>query len=164
MARRAFYSFHYVADNWRAGQVRNMGLIEGNAPVSDNDWESITRGGAAWIERWIESQLEGKSCVIVLIGQSTADRKWVKHEIKRGWDLGKGLVGIHVHGLKDRHGQTARRGRNPFEAFTVNSRPLTMFAKAHDPVGGDSNSIYRSISKNLERWVEEAIAARQAVG
>ncbi len=39
MARRAFYSFHYKPDNWRAAQVRNMGVIEGNLVASDNDWE-----------------------------------------------------------------------------------------------------------------------------
>ena len=45
MARRCFYSFHYDVDAWRASQVRNMGVIEGNAPVSDNDWESVKKGG-----------------------------------------------------------------------------------------------------------------------
>jgi len=45
MARKVFFSFHYKPDNWRASQVRNMGVIDGNRPVSDNDWEQITRGG-----------------------------------------------------------------------------------------------------------------------
>ena len=31
VTRRVFFSFHYRPDNWRAGQVRNMGLVEGNA-------------------------------------------------------------------------------------------------------------------------------------
>ena len=39
MARKCFYSFHYQPDNVRASQVRNIGAIEGNQPVSDNDWE-----------------------------------------------------------------------------------------------------------------------------
>jgi len=47
MARRVFFSFHYKPDNWRASQVRKMGDIEGDAPVSDNDWETITKGGDA---------------------------------------------------------------------------------------------------------------------
>jgi len=70
--RRVFYSFHYKADAWRAAQVRNMGVVEGNEPVSDNDWEQITRGGDATIERWIDKQMEGRSCVVVLIGSWTA--------------------------------------------------------------------------------------------
>jgi len=37
MARRVFFSFHYTPDNWRASQVRQIGVIEGDAPVSDND-------------------------------------------------------------------------------------------------------------------------------
>ena len=73
--RRTFFSFHYRPDNWRAGQVRNIGAIEGNEPVSDNDWEAVTRGGDAAIKRWIDDQMYGKSCVIVLIGSQTSGRK-----------------------------------------------------------------------------------------
>jgi hypothetical protein len=51
MARKVFYRFHYVPDNWRAAQVRNAGVVEGNVPVSDNDWEKITRGGEDAIKR-----------------------------------------------------------------------------------------------------------------
>ena len=40
--RRTFFSFHYKPDNWRAAKVRNMGVVEGNSPVSDNDWETVT--------------------------------------------------------------------------------------------------------------------------
>src|SRR6266481_7975700 len=101
MARRAFYSFHYKPDCWRAAQVRNMGAIEGNAPVSDNDWEAITRGGDAAIERWIATQLDGKSCAVVLIGSATAGRKWIDYEIRKAWNDGKGLVGVHIHNVKD---------------------------------------------------------------
>ena len=71
MARRAFYSFHYKPDNWRASQVRNMGVVEGNSPASDNDWETVTKGGDPAIEKWIGEQMYGKSCAIVLIGSGT---------------------------------------------------------------------------------------------
>ena len=101
MPRKAFYSFHYKPDNWRASQVRNMGVIEGNAPASDNDWESITRGGDAVIEKWIDGQMNGKSCSIVLIGTNTAGRKWINYEIKKSWNDKKGVMGIHIHNLKD---------------------------------------------------------------
>ena len=43
MARRSFFSFHYEPDASRAAQVRNMGMVDGNNPVSDNDWETITK-------------------------------------------------------------------------------------------------------------------------
>ena len=88
MARKAFYGFHYKPDNWRASQVRNIGVIEGNAPVSDNDWESITKGGDAAIEKWIAGQLFGRSCTVVLVGEKTAWRKWITHEITESWNAG----------------------------------------------------------------------------
>ena len=74
MARKAFYSFHYVPDNSRAAQVRNMGVIEGNSPASDNDWESVKRGGDTAIQNWINSQLSGKSVAIVLIAAHESPR------------------------------------------------------------------------------------------
>ena len=37
--RQVFYSFHYNKDSWRAAQVKNMGMVEGNTPVSANEWE-----------------------------------------------------------------------------------------------------------------------------
>lgn len=43
--RQVFYSFHFKNDSWRAGQVRNIGVVEGNMPVSSNDWEEVKRKG-----------------------------------------------------------------------------------------------------------------------
>ena len=86
--RNVFYSFHYDADNWRASQVRNMGVIEGNAPCSDNDWEKITKSGDDAIKKWITGQLSGRSCVVALVGAETAGRKWISYETSKGWLLG----------------------------------------------------------------------------
>ena len=65
MARRVFYTFHYEPDCARAARVRNMGVVEGNKPATDNDWERITNGGDKAIQRWIDDQLYGKSCNVV---------------------------------------------------------------------------------------------------
>ena len=61
MTRKVFYSFHYDADAWRASKIRNIGAIEDNQPASDNDWEAITEGGDPAIERWIKSQMKGRT-------------------------------------------------------------------------------------------------------
>ena len=129
MTRRAFFSFHYKPDASRAGQVRNMGMVEGNTPVSDNDWEKVTKKGDAAIKKWIADQMHGRSCTVVLVGSYTAGRKWIKHEIVKSWDDRMGVVGIHVHGLKNLDGKTATKGSNPFAEIThdksgiKNSRP-----------------------------------------
>ena len=162
MARRAFYSFHYLPDNWRAAQVRNMGILEGNTPVSDNDWESITRGGDTAIRSWIEGQMKGKSCAIVLIGSNTAGRKWIKYEIEKAWKDGRGLLGIHVHNLKDSAGKQSLKGRNPFEDFKVNGKSLASIIYAYNPPYSDSQNVYQYIKTGLDAWVEEAIAIRNS--
>src|ERR1700694_5153865 len=105
MARRVFFSFHYDADNWRVSQVRNMGMIEENAPASDNEWETIKSGGDPAIRRWIDDQLSGRACTVVLIGSGTAGRKWINYEIEKSWNDRKGLFGIHIHNLKNKQGQ-----------------------------------------------------------
>ncbi len=160
MARRAFYSFHYTPDNWRASQVRNMGVIEGNRPASDNDWEEVKRGGDAAIERWINGQLSGKSVAIVLIGSKTAGRKWIKYEIKKAWEDGKGLLGVYVHNLKDQDGEQSSKGQNPFSDFTVDGKLLSSIVKAYDPPRTTSTSVYNYIKNNLEDWIETAIDIR----
>ena len=162
MARRAFYSFHYKPDSWRASQVRNMGVIDGNRPCSDNDWESITKGGDEKIKKWIADQMDGKSCVVVLIGTNTAGRKWINHEIVKGWDDGKGVVGVYVHNLQNSNQEQSSQGANPFTSigFGNTGRMLSSFVKAHNPPYSNSKYVYDHIKENIEAWIEEAITIR----
>ena len=161
VTRRTFFSFHYKPDNWRASQVRNMGVVEGNPAVSDNDWEAVTRGGDAAIKRWIDEQMYGKSCVIVLIGSQTSGRKWINYEIGKAWDDGKGLLGIHIHNLKDADGDQSQEGANPFYRLSVNGKRLSNIVKAYDPPYKRSTNVYAHIEENIADWVEEAIWIRQ---
>ena len=131
--RRAFFSFHYTPDNWRAAQVRNIGAVEGNAPVSDNDWETVTKGGDAAIRNWINNQMSGESCAIVLIGRHTSGRKWIKYEIEKAWNDGKRLLGIDIHNLEDRNGEQSGKGANPLYSIIVNGRRLSNIVKDYDP-------------------------------
>jgi hypothetical protein len=162
MARKAFYSFHYAVDAWRASQVRNMGVIEGNAPVSDNDWETVKKGGDAAIEKWIANQLSGKSCAVVLVGAETASRKWVIHEIKEAWNASKGVVGVRIHNLKNASGYLGTYGANPFDELTLQNgtKKLSSVVKVYDPSGVDSTAVYKTINDKLSNWVEEAITIR----
>ena len=162
MARIAFYSFHYKPDNWRASQVRNIGVVEGNSPVSDNDWEEITLGGDTAIEKWVKEQLKGKSCTIVLIGGKTAGRKWIDYEILESWNNKKGVLGVYIHNLKNKDGDQSSKGRNPFDGFTVgeDKKPLSSVVKAYDPPYSTSSNVYSHIQENLEAWVETAISIR----
>ena len=160
MSSRAFYSFHYIPDNWRASQIRNMGVVEGNRPASDNDWEKIKKGGDAAIKKWIDGQLIGKSVAIVLIGAKTAGRKWIKYEIKKAWEDGKGVLGIYIHNLKDKDGNQSTKGGNPFSTYKIGDKNMSDIVKAYDPPYSTSQNVYDYIKNNLAAWIEEAIEIR----
>jgi hypothetical protein len=139
-----------------------MGVIEGSRPCSDNDWESIKSGGADAIKKWIAEQLDGKSCAVVLIGEKTAERKWIQYEIIKAWNDNKGIVGVYVHNLLDRNKKQSVKGNNPFALINLGSTTtmLSSLVKAYDPPYTISTSVYNHISNNLAAWVEEAIAIR----
>lgn len=150
MKRQVFYSFHYERDNWRVQQVINMGVVEGSKILSSNDWEEVKKKGDDSIKKWIDGELEYRSCVIVLIGQETYSRKWIKYEIEQAHKNGKGLLGIYIHNLKDRYGKTDIKGINPFTYnFTWGYK-----VKVFDP---NSYDTYNDIKNNIEDLVEKAI-------
>ena len=163
MKRRVFYSFHYEPDNWRAATVRNIGSIEGNAPATDNDWETVTRGGDAAIKRWISDEMSYRSCTVVLVGSNTANRKWIDYEIVKSWNDGMGVVGIHIHGLKDSNGNTSIAGANPFSSIPYGNSGtmLSSIVHCYHPSGRNSRERYDWISQHLANAVEEAITIRE---
>lgn len=160
MARRAFYSFHYAKDAWRAAQIRSIGAVDGNKPVTDNVWEEVKRGGDRAIKLWIDNQLEGRSVTIVLIGTETAGRKWINYEISESWNKGKGLLGVFIHNVRDENRRTTRKGANPFAGLRVGTTPLSAIVNAYDPPYTASTSVYNYIRTNLQTWVEQAVRFR----
>jgi len=163
--RQVFYSFHFDNDVMRVQQIRNMGVIEGNTPVSANDWEEARKKPGA-IEKWIDDNMKYRSCVIVLVGSETANRPWVKYEIKKAWGDGKGLVGIYIHNLKDPRTSNdppyygkCSQGQNPFDQFNFDSgKKLSNVVKCYNP---SSTDVYNDIKNNIENWIEEAIQIRK---
>jgi len=162
MTRRVFYSFHYQPDVMRVSQVRNIGSLEANKPATDNDWETVKSGKDIAIKRWITAQMKGRSCTVVLVGEKTADRKWINHEIIKSWNEEMGVVGIRIHGLKNTDGYIAKQGNNPFDCigYGDTGKKLSSIVKCYDPVGSNSKERYAWIAKHLENSVEEAIKIR----
>lgn len=157
MARRAFFSFHYENDVWRANIVRNSWVTKPNTEtagfVDAVDFEEVKKGGDAAIKRWIENQLLGTSVTVVLIGKDTSNREYVQYELQKSFLRGNGLLGIYIHQLKDRNGNTSAKGSNTFGEIGKD---------------GAGNSVYFSIGypcfdwvaddgyTNLGKWIEDA--------
>lgn len=149
----------------RVQQIMQIGAIEGDKLLSANEMEQVKRSQGG-IQRWIDDNMYYKSCVIVLIGSRTANRPWVQYEIKKGWEDGKGLLGVYVHNLRDPrtsdlppfYGRSIQ-GINPFELFYLdNGKKLSSVVPCFNP--GRSNT-YSAIANNIESLVERAIRIRQ---
>ena len=152
--RQVFYSFHFDNDVMRVQQVRNMGVIEGNVPVSANDWETVKRRGDSAIKTWIDEAMNYRSTVIVLVGSQTAKRPWVRHEIEKAWNEQKAVLGIYVHNLKCPRQGYDSKGTNPFESINLkNGKKLSEIVLCHNP---DPKDAYSDIKNNLELWIEYA--------
>jgi len=160
MARKpVFFSFHYGNDVMRVQQVRNIGALEGNTPVSVNDWETVKRGGNSSIKRWIDENFRYKQCVIVLVGKDTSDRPWVRYEIEKAWNDEKPIFGVFIHNLRRPRNGTSRKGGNPFDTFNFDGgRKLSSVVNCYDPSSYDT---YNDIARNMESWVNRAIAQRR---
>jgi hypothetical protein len=153
-----FYSFHYSKDVMRVQQVRNIGALDGNKPVSPNEWEQIKRSGDRLIQKWIDDNLKYKRCVIVLVGEKTSERPWVQYEIVKAWNDGKGVVGVYIHNLRCPRTGFGVKGRNPFDRLTFkDGRRMSSVVTCYDPSPYDA---YNDIANNMTRLVNLAIQQR----
>ncbi|MDR7298178.1 hypothetical protein J2X16_003527 [Pelomonas aquatica] len=145
MARRTFFSFHHVRDNWRVGQVRNCWVTQQREAAGFWDaaeWEKVKLQTPEKIREWIDKQLVGTSVTVVLIGHETSTRPYVKYEIEQSIARGNGLLGIFIHNMKDVEGKTDLKGTNPLPAGY----------KTYDWVNDDGRS-------NIGDWIEAAAKA-----
>ncbi|WP_297751103.1 TIR domain-containing protein [uncultured Tessaracoccus sp.] len=149
MAKSVFYSFHYERDVLRVQLVRNINALEGQPLLNAQAWEEVREKGDAAIKDWIAEQMAYKKAVIVLIGQQTANRRWVNYEISKAWEDKKPLLGVRIHGLSSM-GTVDCAGANPFSATydipIFDPTTLTWDGKI------DSNATYRKLVDNLEWW------------
>ena len=163
--KSVFYSFHFDNDYWRTMQIRNIGAINKDEPISKNEWEEVRKGKDPAIRKWIEENLKNKHCTIVLIGFKTYKRSWILYEIEKSWELGIGLFGIYIHNLKDSDGKQSTKGKNPFEEVYIDTpngyENLSGYVDIHYSSSADSKFVYEVISDNLEKWVENAISRRK---
>jgi hypothetical protein len=117
MARRAFFSFHYERDVWRASVVRNSWVTKPDREAAGffdaGMWEEAKKKGDAAIKKLIDDALVGTTVTAVLIGAETSTRTYVKYEIDRSIARGNGLLGIRIHNIKDKDGKTDTWGANP---------------------------------------------------
>ena len=150
MARRAFFSFHYDNDVWRANQVRNCNVVAGVDAAGffdHSEYEQAKKDGSEGIRRMILRNLTNTSVTVVLIGAETANRPWVKYEILQSVAQKNGLLGVYIHHLKDRNSNYSWfRGPTPKVPAGVDfptydwDKDLDKFRRAIDAAGKRSDT------------------------
>lgn len=158
---QVFFSFEYIKDNWRASQVRKMGAVSDTSTFSSNDWEEVKEKSDKVIKKWIDDQMAMRSCLVVLVGETTSTRKWINYEIKHAMSLRKGIVGVYIHGLKNKDKEQANKGLNPFKNIkTDKGLPLSNYVECFDSIFSSSKFVYSDIEDHMEELIEEAIQKR----
>ena len=119
MARRTFFSFHYKADVTRAQVVKNSWVAKADreeAGFFDSSViENRRRSGGDVLKNFLTAALDGASVTCVLIGAETYLRPWVRYEMVRSFQQGKGLLGVRIHDIKNFDKAIANAGPNPFD-------------------------------------------------
>ena len=161
MARRVYFAFHYQNDISRVNVVRNSWLTHKDRETSGffdaSLWEKAKKTGDKAIERMIQDGLKGTSVTVFLLGSQTAQRRWVRYELKESCKRGNGMLAIRVHAIKNLLGLTSLPGDNIFDTFWWNlpngqRRYLSSVYPLYDWVSGKGYL-------NLGTWVEAAAKA-----
>ncbi|MCH9853418.1 MAG: TIR domain-containing protein [Alphaproteobacteria bacterium] len=151
MARKVFFSFDWD-DVWRVSQIRNMNIVQKeNAEKLFTDkakWEEVKRKGDIAIKNWIDNQMRGTSVTVVLIGRDTHMSRFVNYEIKQTIAHKKGLLGIHIHNIKDTNNPSPIKGQSPIPSgYMVYDPQPSVFL---------GYSSYDAIKKEIASWIEKA--------
>lgn len=161
MARKIFFSFCYENDVWRANQVRNSWLTKKDqefAGFTDAAvFEEVKKGRDATIKEWIDIQLIGTSVTVVLIGSDTNNSDYIKYELRKSYEMGKGMLGIYINTLKDKNGSISTKGSNHFGEIGKDSNGKSVYFSSHYPCYywvADDGYV------NLGSWIEAAAIKR----
>lgn len=124
MARRTFFSFHYVADVWRAWNVRNSWVVKPEDQVDrgffdSSVFEASKKESDASLKAFLREGLKNTSVTCVLTGADTWRRRWVRYEIARSVVKGNALLTVYIHGVENKDGEVAAKGADPLAQMGV---------------------------------------------
>ncbi len=134
MARRTFFSFHYVPDVQRAWVVRNAWVTKEREEAGFFDssvFEAKKRESPDALKRFLREGIDGTSVTCALYGTQTAWRPWVRYELVRSFIHGSGILAVDIHDIQDFQRQTTVAGPNPLDhlAFKIDGDRLRFFEK-----------------------------------
>lgn len=121
--RYTFFSFCYDdVCSFRANVVRNSYVVKdkGNIFIDGSIWEDAKTKSPAKIKDLIDnSGIKNTSVTAILIGDHTANRRWINYEIFKSFEQGNGILGIYINRIKDKTGHITHKGLNPLDRLAL---------------------------------------------
>ena len=121
--RYTFFSFCYDdVLSFRANVVRNSYITKYGKDkfVDGSIWEDAKTKSPTKIKELIDnSGIKNTSVTAVLIGDHTANRRWINYEIVKSFEQGNGILGIYINRIKDKTGHITYKGLNPLDRLAL---------------------------------------------
>lgn len=153
--RKIYYSFSFEHDNKLVLPLLKIDSNESISMGSHRIWDKIKHTNTWSIKKEVSAHMDFCQCVVVLIGDDTANNPLIKYEIKNAWRNNKVLMGIYIHNLSS---GLKKKGKNPFCQFTIDEIDLCKVIKCYDP---NSNFPLSDIVNNFEIWIVESLEIRK---
>lgn len=121
--RYTFFSFCYDdVRGFRANVVRNSYVTKygKDSFVDGSIWEDAKTKSSQKIRELIDnSGIKNTSVTVVLIGDHSANRRWINYEIVKSFEQGNGILGIYINRIKDKTGHITHKGLNPLNRLAL---------------------------------------------
>jgi hypothetical protein len=130
MTRKVFFSFHYLNDVQRSQVVKKSQFLKDKELAGFFDgsaMEEAKKKDAASLRKFLRDEMAGSSVVCVLVGEDTANRRWVRFEILQGLIEQKGIVGVRVHTIAGFDKKSSKAGPNPFDLLGVYTKDSAVY-------------------------------------
>lgn len=156
--RKVFFSFEHDKDCARATQIRKMDKFHEESVFPDEEWKEVVKKTDDEVKSWIDERLKNCECLLVLIGHTTHEDKWVNYEIKKAYDLKKGIFGVYIHGFKDADGNQCEKGKNLFkDIHNGNNVALSDFIPCYDTDYLTAPYIAEYFEQHMESFIAHAM-------
>jgi hypothetical protein len=103
LARYIFFSFSYEdVTNFKVNVVRNSWLLNNREDtfIDGSIWETQKTKNPNVIKELIDDGMHRTSITVLLIGESTANRRWVNYELVKSFERGNGILAININRIK----------------------------------------------------------------
>jgi hypothetical protein len=151
-----FYMFDTENDFFRARKVTITSHDPAATGPANVDYDMLTGQRDDDVRDWIDQRLALSSCLVVLIGEHTANQRWVKYAIGMARNLDLPMIGVNIDKLADADGRQGVAGPNPFASAGMTPRALSAL-EIYDPPFTSSAFARAHIRYALPDWVELAV-------